>query len=53
MIGRVNGYKYIFLGTFATEVQAALAYDQAAIRFRGKKVRLLTSDIASGCMYLN
>ncbi|KAI8112789.1 hypothetical protein M9434_004109 [Picochlorum sp. BPE23] len=36
-IGRIWGNKYIYLGTFESAKEAAIAYDKAAVKFKGRK----------------
>lgn len=39
-IGRVKGSKYLYLGTYPSQEEAARAYDEAALKYRGEKVML-------------
>ncbi|MQL74830.1 hypothetical protein Taro_007197 [Colocasia esculenta] len=50
-IGKVFGNKYLYLGTYATQEEAAAAYDMAAIQYRGLKA-VTNFDISRYATYL-
>nr|WAK85944.1 transcription factor AP4 [Nothapodytes nimmoniana] len=51
-IGRVCGNKYLYLGTYGTQEEAAIAYDLAAIEYRGPNA-VTNFDISVYADHLN
>ena len=49
-IGRVKGSKYLYLGTYPSQEEAARAYDEAALKYRGEKVMLADLLLAAAIL---